>query len=130
MLRIFLIACAIAFLGGLYTGKSVLAQDSDLIWSAKPVQCSTKDKIYNKFKEEDLQVTFAGYGLTHSVNYDKALPVILLMGYNAKTTAWVMLEIGIATDEACVVGYGPGSEIGKQGIDTVIDALNLNPASY
>jgi len=104
-MRLFITLVAVAFLGGLITGKSVFAE-TEPQWVAKPVQCGSIEEIAEIAKERGLRLTFAGDGLSNSVNYDEALPVYVFLGINPDTNEWALTEIDTEQDRGCVIGYG------------------------
>ena len=104
-MRWYITAAAIAFLGGLITGKSVLAQETGQ-WVAKPVQCGTLDEVATITKSKGLQLTFAGDGVSNSVNFDEPIPVYVFLGINPETYEWAITEIDAQGDRGCVIGYG------------------------
>ena len=104
-MRWYITAAAIAFLGGLVTGKSVLAQE-EAQWVAKPVQCGTLDAVATITKSKGLSLTFAGNGFSNSVNFDEPIQVYVFLGINPDTNEWAVTEIDAQGDRGCVIGYG------------------------
>ena len=125
MLRVILTACAIAFLGGLVTGKSVLAQDNtnNVYWAAKPIQCGPTDYALNQSLEGGLQPLWAGYGWSHSVNYDQPLPVLISLHANLETGTWAMMETDSQGNETCILSDGQGLEFDSDKIMDLILSL-------
>ena len=106
-MRWYITAAAIAFLGGLVTGKSFLAQEQESgKWVAKPVQCGTVDEVATITKSKGLQLTFAGEGKSNSVNFDEPIKVYVFLGINPETNEWAITEIDSQGDAGCVIGYG------------------------
>ena len=103
MQKLILTACAIAFLGGLITGKSVLAQDNtnNVYWAGKPIQCGPTDYALNQAMEGDLKPLWAGYGWSNSVNYDEPLPVLIHLHMDPESQRWVVMETGAPGTETC-----------------------------
>ena len=104
-MRWYITAAAIAFLGGLVTGKSVLAQETGQ-WVAKPVQCGTLDEVATITKSKGLALTFAGNGFSNSVNFDEPIQVYVFLGINPETNEWAVTEVDAQGDRGCVIGYG------------------------
>ena len=104
-MRWYITAAAIAFLGGLVTGKSVLAQETGQ-WVAKPVQCGTLDEVATITKSKGLSLTFAGNGFSNSVNFDEPIQVYVFLGINPETNEWAVTEVDAQGDRGCVIGYG------------------------
>ena len=125
MLRVILTACAIAFLGGFITGKSVLAQDTEgkVYWAAKPIQCGPTDYALNKAIEGNLKPMWAGYGWSHSVNYDQPLPVLISLHANLETGTWAMMETDSRGNETCILSDGQGLEFDSDKIMDLILSL-------
>jgi len=104
-MRWYITAAAMAFLGGLITGQSVLAQE-EAQWVAKPVQCGTLDEVATITKSKGLALTFAGNGFSNSVNFDEPIKVYVFLGINPDTNEWAVTEIDAQGDRGCVIGYG------------------------
>jgi len=104
-MRWYITAAAIAFLGGLVTGKSVLAQETGQ-WVAKPVQCGTLDEVATITKSKGLSLTFAGNGFSNSVNFDEPIQVYVFLGINPDTNEWAVTEVDAQGDRGCIIGYG------------------------
>ena len=104
-MRWYITAAAIAFLGGLVTGKSVLAQEQGQ-WVSKPVQCGTLDEVATITKSKGLSLTFAGNGFSNSVNFDEPIQVYVFLGINPETNEWAVTEVDAQGDRGCVIGYG------------------------
>ena len=104
-MRYFAAMAAIAFLGGLVTGKSVLAQE-EAQWVSKPVQCGTINEVATITKSKGLSLTFAGNGFSNSVNFDEPIQVYVFLGINPDTNEWAVTEVDAQGDRGCVIGYG------------------------
>ncbi len=106
-MRWYITAAAMAFLGGLVTGQSVLAQEQESgQWVAKPIQCGTVDEVATITKSKGLQLTFAGEGSSNSVNFEEPIRVYVFLGINPETNEWAITEIDSQGDTGCVIGYG------------------------
>ena len=103
-MRYFAAIAAIAFLSG-GVASSVLAQEEGQ-WVSKPVQCGTIDEVATITKDKGLQLTFAGTGVSNSVNFDEPLQVYVFLGINPETNEWAITEIDSQGDTGCVIGYG------------------------
>lgn len=80
-------------------------------WVAKPVQCGTIDEVTAIAESRGLQLTFAGDGVSNSVNFDDPLPVYVFLGINPETNEWALTEIDVNGDTGCVIGYGDSFKI-------------------
>ena len=124
MLRVFLTVCAIAFLGGFFTGKSVLAQDiPPVYWAAKPVQCGETEYALDHSLNQGLTPIFGGYGWSHSVNYEEPIPVFITLHMNPENNAWVLMETGANGDETCIIGNGEHAQFKTDDILNLIMSL-------
>lgn len=110
MLRIVLTACAIAFLGGVVTGKSVLAQE----WVGKPIQCDSEQSVTKRLKDKGLQILGGLNGFSNSVNYEEPLPVFIFLGVNPDTREWAIVEAEPGADDMCILTYGTGITVDLQ----------------
>jgi hypothetical protein len=125
MQKLILTACAIAFLGGLITGKSVLAQDNtnNVYWAGKPIQCGPTDYALNQAMEGDLKPLWAGYGWSNSVNYDEPLPVLIHLHMDPESQRWVVMETGAPGTETCIISSGEGATFSPDEIMDLITTL-------
>ncbi len=103
-MRWYITAAAIAFLSG-GVASSVLAQEQGQ-WVSKPVQCGTIDEVATITKSKGLELTFAGEGVSNSVNFDEPIKVYVFLGINPETNEWAITEIDSQGDTGCVIGYG------------------------
>ena len=103
-MRWYVTAAAIAFLSG-GVASSVLAQEEGQ-WVSKPVQCGTIDEVATITKSKGLELTFAGEGVSNSVNFDEPIKVYVFLGINPETNEWAITEIDSQGDTGCVIGYG------------------------
>ena len=108
-MRYFAAIAAIAFLGG-SVASSVLAQEQGQ-WVSKPVQCGSIEEITAITKMKGLQLTFAGDGVSNSVNFEEPLAVYVFLGINPETNEWAITEIDPQGDTGCVIGYGDSFKI-------------------
>ncbi len=90
----------------LLSAYSASAQEMEPEWVAKPVQCGSIEDMAKITKEKGLSLTFAGDGLSNSVNYDEPLPVFVFLGINPETNEWALTEIDTDQNRGCVLGYG------------------------
>ena len=103
---------ALSFLGGLTTGKSLLAQErqSEPEWAAKPIQCMEKDKAFATAYERGQKPAFGGLGKSASVNYKDALDVFVFLMVNLEDQTWSLIEVDSNKVSACIIGYGQSVE--------------------
>ena len=114
MLRIAALACAIAFL----PVKSVLAQE--VFWAEKPVQCGPLTDALNKTLEQGMVPVLAGMGWSNSINYPEPFPVKVGLYLNPNSQEFVVLEIDVDMEEACIVAYGEGVQATQEGINNFL----------
>jgi len=105
----FFLLCWLAFLGGLFTGKSVLSQPEQQEWSMKPIQCGPVYDVLAEMQAVEMSTAFGGLGTANSVNTDKPIPVYVYLSVNLQTNQWAVLEINYEYTEACIIGYGQGA---------------------
>ena len=122
-MRWFITAAAIAFLGGLITGKSVLAQENEVFWAGKPVQCGPSETAFQTAEQEGLKPAFLGYGYSNSVNYEEPLPVLLALYLNPNSGRFVIIEINADGKESCIIGQGDDTEFNPANINSIIKDL-------
>ena len=58
MVRVLLTIWALAFLGGLVTGKSVFAQTVEPEWAAKPIQCGPTYDVFLQMQDSGMKTFF------------------------------------------------------------------------
>jgi len=122
-MRWFITAAAIAFLGGLITGKSVLAQESEVFWAAKPIQCGPSETAFQTAEQEGLKPAFLGYGYSNSVNYDEPIPVLLALYLDPNGGKFVIMEIAADGEEGCIIGQGDGTDFNPANINSIIESF-------
>ncbi len=103
-MRWYVTAVTMAFLGGLITGKSVLAQEQEN-WVSKPVVCGTIERITGIAKSKGLELIFGGNGFANTVNAETPANVYVFLGINPETKEWALTEVG-PDGEGCILGYG------------------------
>ena len=108
MVRVLLTIWALAFLGGLITGKSVFAQTKEPEWAAKPVQCGAPLDVFARIKSDGMETFFGGLGKTDSINYETPRDVFVFLSINLETQQWAAVEINNEKTDACIIGYGQG----------------------
>jgi hypothetical protein len=106
MVRTFLTICALAFLGGIITGKSVFAQTSEPEWAAKPIQCGPTYEIFTEMEENGMKPFFGGLGKSNSVNYEQPIDVFVYLTINLVTQQWAAIEVNEQKTDACIIGWG------------------------
>jgi hypothetical protein len=105
MVRIFLTIWALAFLGGIVTGKSVFAQ-TEPEWAAKPIECGTTFEIFSQMQDNGMKAFFGGLGKSNSVNYEQPIDVFVYLTINLETQQWAAIEVNEEKTDACILGYG------------------------
>ena len=105
MVRIFLTIWALAFLGGIVTGKSVFAQ-TEPAWSAKPIQCGPTFDIFSQMQNNGMKAFFGGLGKSNSVNYEQPIDVFVYLTINLVTQQWAAIEVNEQKTDACIIGWG------------------------
>lgn len=109
MVRMLLTIWATAFLGGLFTGQSVIAQTVEPEWAAKPVQCGAPYDVFTGFKNQGMKTFFGGMGLSNSVNYETAIEVFVFLAIDMETQQWAAVEVNDDKTSACIIGFGQGT---------------------
>lgn len=108
-MRTLLTMFAIAFLGGIITGKSVFAQTVEPEWAAKPIQCGPTYDVFLRMQNSGMSTFFGGLGKSNSVNFDEAIDVFVYLTINMETQQWAAIEVNEEQTDACIVGYGQGT---------------------
>ena len=113
LLTLTLSACAAAI------AQEAEPGDTSLTRNAKPVQCSSIEKVAEISKEKGLQITFGAQGLASDMDQN-SMSVYVFLAVNPETKEWALTEVSNNGEDACILGYG---------IDFTIDAETMRNLS-